>query len=276
MKKKLLNILFLIPFLTHISCEKSISLYEGEEGDVSGIYFYSVNGTNIAGIPTSYRDSIIYSFENDAQTVTTRIINVPVRTLGNTSDQDRPFKVKVSGGTAKEGIDYEPLLESYSIPAGKSSFNIPVRLKRTPLLSQKRLTIDFELVENQNFKLLLPELKNIGNNKTMIATKFRISFSEIIKESFYYSIFGPEYFGDWSVKKNKLLNELMGWKSSDWENAGASGAPISLGRFPYAAEVLKGYLEDNLQANTPVYEEDGVTLMQLGPEYMVDYSNIQN
>lgn len=271
------NLIFIIGIFTNIflfiSCNKEQIVYQDEDDNTSGIYFFSVVTTDILGNPTRYSDSLLYNFKDDAAAITERTVSIPVQTLGKVADVDRDFLVKVVGGTAKEGIDYEKLLDSYIIPAGTNSANIPVLLKRTPILAEKALTIDLQLVENKNFKLLLPYLNNISNNVQMDATKFRINFTEIITENSYYTSFATRYFGTWSVKKFKLLNELMGWKTEDWSMAGFAGYPVATGKFPYAAQLFKSYLENKLSENNPVYEDDG-TPMQLGPSYLVDYSSL--
>lgn len=275
--KKIIYTLGLLLIICSIqSCQKEKQLYQGETNNVSGIYFYTVATTNINGVPTSFRDSTTYSFASDPVTVTERNVLVTVRSLGNIADFDRPFKIKVVGGTAVEGVDFEKLPDTYIFPKDVASTRVPIKLLRTPKLMEKAVTIDIQLVENEYFKLLLPELKNIGDNKIMDATRFRIVSSEIIPIPFYYTFFGPEYFGDWSVKKFKILNDLMGWTTRDWDNAGVQGYPVAGGKFPYAATIFKEYLEKKLQENNPEYELDGKTLMQLGPAYMVDYSNYQN
>lgn len=258
----------------HASCEKEPLLYQGEESNVSGIYFYAVATTDINRNPLSYTDSLSYSFQNDASTVQIRVLNLNLRSLGNVANTDRPFIVKVVGGSAVEGQDFEKLADQYMMPAGKSTVSVPVRLLRTPKLMERALTIDFQLVENEHFKLLLPNLVNIGNKKNMDATRFRINFSEIINEPSYYNWFGGSYFGDWSVKKFKLINELMEWKTSDWVGAGGAGSPVALGRFAFAANTMKLYLEKKVSEKDPIYEADGKTFMQLGPSYMVDYSGL--
>lgn len=272
--KRLFESLFLILFaLVNVTCEKEPLLYKGEEDNSSGIYFYSVATFTPDGTPLSYRDSLTYSFQNDPLSKTQHVFNVPVRTLGYISDQDRKFKVKVIGGTAIEGVDFEVLQESYVVPAGESTASLPVVLNRTPVLTEKAITIDLQLVEYDSFKLLLPYLLNIGNNQQMDATKFRISFSELITEPSYYSSYGLDYFGDWSVKKFKILNDLMGWTVSDWRYAGFSGFPVASGKFAYAATLFRTFLEEALAENKPIYEDDG-SPMQLGSSYTVDYSKL--
>lgn len=271
--KSLLRALSLISLCYIIlSCEKEPILYKGEENNVSGIYFYAVATTDINGNPLSYTDSTTYSFQNDPESVRSRVINLNVRTLGNVSSEDRPFHLKITGGTAVEGIDFEKIESQYFIPAGAATLRIPIRILRTDKLLDKAITIDFQLVENEHFKLLLPNLINIGNNQNMDATRFRINFSEIINEPSYFNIFGPSYFGDWSVKKFKLINQIMEWKTGDWLTAGSASSPVALGRFAFAANMMKTYLENKLAEEDPVYEADGKTFMQLGPSYMVDYS----
>lgn len=43
-----------------------------------------------------------------------------VRLYGEVRDYDRPFRVEVEKATGESGIDYEPLLEEYVLPANKA------------------------------------------------------------------------------------------------------------------------------------------------------------
>ncbi len=262
---------FLLIIFFASSCKKERVRYTGEPGRESGVYFYSVATFTPDRTPLSYTDSINYSFLNVRPELKEVTITVPVKLIGNVSDKDRYFKVKAAGGTAIEGVDFEKLKDRYVVSAKSASVILPIVLYRSAKLTTSSYYLDLQLEETDDFKLILPFLINVGNNQRMDATKFRIRFSEIIVMPSYWSIFGGDYFGDWSIKKFQILNSLMGWTTSDWNYAGRNGYPVQLGRFTYAANLFKDYLQKAADTNQIVYYEDGVTPMQLAPAFAVIY-----
>ena len=128
------------------SCEKETMRYEGEPGNISGIYFlYSSTYTMSGGMRIEhYQDSIEVTFAQVPANLEEMTVNLPVRVLGNLSDKERAFKVKVSSGSAVEGIDYQPLQEEYVMPANKESTALPLVLLRTDKLKKEKLDIEAE------------------------------------------------------------------------------------------------------------------------------------
>lgn len=265
------TITFLLLVFIASSCKKDRATYKGEPGRESGVYFYSVATFTPDGTPLSYRDSIVFSFLNVRPELTEVKVDVPVKVIGTVTDYDRYFKIKASGGTAIEGVDYKKLDDQYMVPAGQASVNLPVILLRNDRLTTESYYIDLQLVESEDFKLILPFLINIGNNEKMDATRFRVRFSEIITIPSYWVSWGGSYFGDWSIKKFQILNSLMDWTPRDWNYAGRNGFPVQLGKFPYAATIFREYLQNAADKGDIIYDEDGVTPMQLAPSYLVNY-----
>ena len=67
-----------------------------------------------------------------------------------------------------ENVDYQPLQEEYMMPANQESTSLPLVLLRTDKLKKEKLDLTIELVENDNFKLLLP-VKINDDGKTVAA-----------------------------------------------------------------------------------------------------------
>lgn len=262
---------FLLIIFFASSCKKERVTYTGEPGKESGVYFYSVATFTPDLTPLSYRDSLVFSFLNVHPDLSESKIDVPVKVIGTITDKDRYFKVKVSGGTAIEGTDFKKLDDQYVVPAGQAFVNLPIILLRNSRLTTESYYLDLQLEESEDFKLILPFLINIGNNEKMDATRFRVRFSEIIEMPSYWLFFGGDYFGDWSIKKFQILNGLMGWTPRDWNYAGRNNYPVQLGRFTYATNLLRDYLQEASDTNQIVYEDDGVTPMQLAPAFAVIY-----
>lgn len=86
----------------------------------------------------------------------------------------------------------------------------------------------------------------------------------------YWSWYGADCLGAWSVAKETVVNKVMDLLHSDWS---AYGGKVSYGTMSYIAKKTQKYLQEMANAGTPVYDEDG-KYMQLAPSYAVDYSQL--
>ena len=262
--------IFICITLILCGCENERPLYDGEKFGVSGIYFQYTSRT-MNGKPI-YQDSILFSFQNVTSGIEEYELKIPVKLLGFVADYPRAFKVNVCGGSAIEGEDFLALKNEYIFPADTAESFFPIILKRTEKLIDKEISIELELVENNYFHLLMPQIISAGD--TLDATRFKVVYSEIITKPFYW-LAASSYFGDFSPKKIQILNRLMEWSMEDWKNAGMADSKITMGKFNYAATIMKNELQNLADAGTPCYEADGTTLMQLANDYKVDYSNYE-
>ena len=265
----------LLAILLFWGCENDDFLYQGEEGGVSGLYFLKVTSTSIDGTPQGYTDSSSYSFQNDAWDVETHRVKIPVQLFGMLSDEDRPFRLKVVGGTAVEGEDFLPLPEKYIFPADKANTEAWVDIRRTPKLTKEHRYLVVELLENEHFKLLMPEIQDLSKRDTLKTNIFKISFTEQITEMLYYEYFGESYFGKWSVKKFHMINAISGWTLKQWQDAIWGDQPVTLGKMPYIATLLRRQLQEFADKGEPVMDEENAEYMQLGNSYKVDYSRYE-
>lgn len=260
--KKLIYLLFAVVLLA--GCENDARLYQGEPGGVSGIYFDLKSGNQ-------YVDSLEYSFQNDPLTVQVKEVPVIVKVFGTITDYPRTFRVKVAGGNAVEDEDYVALEEEYAIPAGTALIRLPLKLIRSKELLKKKKDIVLQLEENQYFELLMPEVKDVTSGKVLDATRYKVVYSELITMPIWWTItYAGTYFGNWSVNKFRMINDIMGWQTSDWSKN--NGDPVAPGKYGYAAVMLQKELQQKADNKNPAYEDDGLTYMQLGPSYTVDYS----
>lgn len=267
--KKLM--IFLFGIILCWGCENDDFIYQGEKDGVSGIYFLKATAVSIDGTPLGYTDSVSYSFQNDLLDVTTKKISIPVKLLGMLSEEDRPFKVKVIGGNAVEGEDFVSLPEEFIFPKNSAEAEAYVEIIRTTKLVAESRYIVIELMENEHFKLLLPQLKNISSSDTLKTNIFKISFTEKITEMDYYSFMAKSYFGKWSVKKFHKINEIGGWTLQDWLYW-----DVNSGKFAYVATVLRRELQQLADQGNPFMDEENGEYMQLGNSYKVDYSKYES
>jgi hypothetical protein len=287
------------------ACEKEeVPVFDRDE---TGIYFLH-GGVATQGLGTvvwhSYSDSASYSFsaaDLDMSAITTEYINyilygtpmtpidnsglqakdvltsINIQAMGKMKDYDRPVKISIDEGTtAIRNVHYEVDLDNVVIPAGKGNTSLNVRLIRTPDLLEQAFTVKFKLEENEHFKLYLQTQRSTDvytrAGREIEATRFSITFSEIYTEPGYWSSFcRTNYFGPWTARKYAFVNETMGWSSTDWVLAGFPISKVALGRFAYAAIVVRSALQKLADEGTPLRETNG-SLVQLIGIYLVDYS----
>lgn len=270
--------IFLLVVLFSACSEEKFTTFNGE---VSGIYMqrngsYEVDSDFGGQLNQTYVDSIAYTFASASSTVTEVTVRVPVKTMGNTADYDRPFTLIINDErtTAQRGVHFDFDESACVIKANTAETEVPVTLYRHQDLMTAYYYIVFELQSNEYFTTELNEYSNSSNwqsvNDTLCGTQFKIVFSEIYTRPSYWD-FAEETLGLWSATKEQRINSLMGWTHTDWSNGGGSSSPVQYGRMSFAAKLLRKDLQDAADAGQPVLDEDG-SYMQLAPGYEVDYS----
>lgn len=260
--------------LTVASCsEEDFLTFDGTK---SGIYIQRVASSTISGTPISFTDSVYLSFASYTQDVQDMKVSIPVCLMGDVKDVDRRFVLKVdpSKTTAIEGKDYEFSDTACYIPAGKSKKTVYVRILRSESIATTPARLVFTLESNENFTAELETYKNQASwsatGKELCGTSFKIIYSDTYTNTTWWDWYGTMFYGDWSVKKEKLVNELMGWTHRDWESW-----KVPYGQMPYAAKKMKNYLQEAADSGNPVIDDDG-SYMQLPAPYSVDYSKYTN
>ena len=109
--------------------EEEVNNYSANEG----IYFNQrIRVGNILTDSTNFTFVYIEESQNEA------IVSIPVQLVGRATNEARPVNIKVVGGSAKEGDDFV-LPANPVLPAGASSFNYEITLKRTTALQEETL-----------------------------------------------------------------------------------------------------------------------------------------
>ncbi|MCD8742125.1 DUF4843 domain-containing protein [Mucilaginibacter roseus] len=145
MKKNL--ILILLACVAFAACKKSEKLtYDSPEN----IYLNYSGGS---------ADTITYSFAY-VQGVDRDTIWVPVIISGNRVNRDRSFILQVvdTATSAVKDLHYEPLKETYTMPANSGRVNVPVIIKNTDKeLENKSVTLTVRVSGGQDFGTNLPD-----------------------------------------------------------------------------------------------------------------------
>lgn len=262
--KRLLSIIIGYSLLL-VACQENEAIYyEGEPDGTSGIYFAYYTGTT-----HSSNGSITYNYndttrDNSLTNVTGEWaqLSIPVRVFGNISEEDRPFTVKAIGGTVEEGKDFT-LPEELVMPAGEAMVYLRVRIKKSDELSDgvvRYITLGLE--ENEYFK---PYIKNhVVGVDTFDAQKITIRYSMVYEEPFSWE-FNTDNLGTYSHAKLSFMLNVMGWTYRKFTQQNLNQVS------PTICTYTRMELQKRADEGNPVRELDG-SLMQLGPNYLVDYS----
>lgn len=102
--------------------------------------------------PYGYEDSILYTFAYEPELLKDTVL-VPVRISGNRIPGDRSYKVQIvdTATTAVANQHYEPLKESYTVPAGAGTAWLPVILLNTDtLLVTSSVSLTLQLTDTDD------------------------------------------------------------------------------------------------------------------------------
>jgi hypothetical protein len=148
------------------------------------------------------------------------------------------------------------------LPAGSLIDSFPVKLLRTPDMQDTTLTLLLDLEPSKDFNT---NFKNFAGYDTINALSFKITVSDIMVPGPYWTSVFAVYFGDFSVKKVRLLNQVTGMPLN-YPIVGLYDLNLNAHSAYYAISMSR-YLEDQAAAGNTVYEADGVTPMVMGASY---------
>jgi len=278
MKRIAIYIIFCPLVLLFPACKKEIMSYEGSEG----VYFAMRHGTN------EYLSELwpYQPFTDvDFVRVPTDEIDFPVHIMitGPTKNYDRVYQVEVNpdSTTAIVGQHYEALKGQYILPAGTVSTSIHVRLKRTPDLQIKPVTLGLRLVPTKDFALSFPEWHSIPslNSGTVVsqfdATLHSLRINDVMVQPAVWSgSLQPGngesgLFGLFSRRKMEFLTEYLGLRYEDF----ATPETMPMARMMLVASDATKVLVKLYNERRPVLEDDG-RLMWMGTVPWTSYPGV--
>lgn len=226
-----------------VACqEDALDVYSSAQ---SSIYF-GMKNTNTA-LKNVFVDTTRFTFADFPVTDTT--LQLVVNVLGNYSEEPRAFKYEVveDGTTAIAATQYE-LLEDDPVVLGKAiAGNIPVRLKFDIALENTIVYLKLRLKANENFDLLLDkEYVDIQNGQCVNLLEHVIVFTAQVQAPQQWS---KDYFGVFSAKKYRLINQLCNKKPADWEN-------LTMDDIEPMWVVVRNYLQEKMDKDDPLYEDE--------------------
>lgn len=210
----------------------------------------------------AYQDTLDFTFAYAGSTVTDTIIKIPIAVTGVSTAVDRSFELMTDpSSTAIADTHYA--LPPLVIAAGNVVDTLRILFKRTADLTTRSKILKLQLKPNANFNTAI-QYKIHPFYDTISMLSFAISFSDILIAGPYWGTNYARYFGTFSVKKMKLINELLNMPLDFWAVMPTDGAHYTQAEY-YAATTAR-YLAEQAASGNIIVDEDGIP-MQMGPAY---------
>jgi hypothetical protein len=262
--KRTIYILLLggLSLLMAASCKKqSLLTYNAS----NNIYFNYISDT----APTRYSDTVNITFAFSGSSVTDTVFNLPVAVTGSASNKDRVFEMTVDpASTAVASTDYV-LPGSFLVHAGRLIDTISILFKRTAAIKISPVSLVLQLKENDQFRTQFPYRGTLGNSLSFIdptdtiqVETFKVNLSDMLQAGPYWSGYSY-YFGDFSEKKVRLMNQITGMPLDFWSVDSYSSTQQQASTLYYGGFMAR-YLSDQAYQGNILFEADGITKMTMG------------
>lgn len=195
--------------------------------DITGVYFNNTSAT------MSVTDSLDLTFVYEAGDEME--VPVKVQLLGRSADQDRPIAVTVSSDNAQEGVDYV-LPQQAVMPAGASSVDYVVVLKRTDALKSERKMIHLTLHANEHFDLPVSKMEQIADTVSIVDV--RIYFSDMFTKA--PVAWDENLLGKFTQQKFELICKVLHIDPADFNDPSV----ITLAKMLYISAEMTAYVAE--------------------------------
>lgn len=200
--KRNIIVLFSI-LLSLLSCQER---NPGHFIDVTGVYFN--NMTDMMTVADSADLTFVYEAEDQLE------VNVKVQLLGRTAEYDRPLEIRLTSENAQEGVDYI-LPQQAVLPAGASSVDYIVTLKRTPALKKEKKMLHLQIHPNEHFGLPVTHLVQVGDSVSVL--DYRIYFSDMFTNA--PAAWDKNLLGEFTQQKFELICKVLDIDPADFNDA---------------------------------------------------------
>ena len=214
----------MLSFLALTACqERNPELFK----DINGIYFNNTSST------MSVTDSLDLTFVYEAG----EEMEVPVKVqlLGRSAEYDRPIAVTVYSENAHEGVDYI-LPDQAVMPAGASSVDYIVVLKRTPAIKQERKMICLTLHANEHFDLPVSRMEQIADTVSIVDV--RIYFSDMFTKA--PAAWDENLLGEFTQQKFELICKVLHIDPADFNDPSV----VTLAKMLYISAEMTAYVAE--------------------------------
>jgi hypothetical protein len=221
--------------------------------------------TNAGSVRT---DSINLTFAYSSASVVDSNVMIPVHVTGGPFKADRVYSVQADpSSTAKAGTHYT-LPDKLVLPSGSLRDSFPIKFIRTADMQSNTLELILHLVPSRDFSTNIQWLDastDYISGDSVNGVTIKIYVSDILQAGPYWTNVFAAYFGNFSVKKMQVLNQISGMPLN-WPLLGLYDLNFGAKTALYAIETSR-YLNDQHAAGQTVYEADGVTPMTMGVQY---------
>lgn len=214
----------MLSLLTLVACqERTPEFFQ----DITGVYFNNTSAT------MSVTDSLDLTFVYEAGDEME--VPVKVQLLGRSADQDRPLAVTVSSDNAQEGVDYV-LPQQAIMPAGASSVDYVVVLKRTDDLKSERKMIHLTLHANEHFDLPVSKMEQIADTVSIVDV--RIYFSDMFTKA--PAAWDENLLGKFTQQKFELICKVLHIDPADFNDPSV----VTLAKMLYISAEMTAYVAE--------------------------------
>lgn len=237
------------------SCKKeTLTTYNTADN----IYFkYTVTGNFI--------DTANFSFGYSPLTTQDSVFRIPVFVTGAPSDHDRVYNIGVvtENTTAIAGTNY--VLPSPAIVrAGRLVDTLTIQFLRAANLQQGARTLQIRLEPSDELKTGVTSFATNVTGELNILN-FRFNITDNIGPGNYWTGIFQTYFGNFSVKKVRLINAIAGMPLDYYTTGWLTDLNLSARATTWAIFTTR-YLSDQKAAGNTILDEDG-TEMMMGVAY---------
>jgi hypothetical protein len=231
-------IIFITLLVAATSC---VERNPGVFHDITGVYFNNTSGAMVLS------DSLDVTFVYTAGD----LMEVPVKVqlVGRIAQEDRPLEITVSSDNASEDVDFV-LPQQPVLPAGASSVDYVVTLKRTEALKSEKKMICLQIHANDHFDLPVTEM--VQYNDTVSTLQYRIYFSDMFTKA--PAAWDANLVGEFTQQKFELICKVLDIDPGDFNDPSI----ITLAKLLYISAEMSAYVDGEVakkKAGEP-YDED--------------------
>lgn len=213
------------------------------------IYFVNEVGTG------NFVDTLDYTFAYSDASIKEAIVNLPLGIAGIPAVSSRQYKIVVDpASTALAGTHFE--LSEQVFHSGRARDTLSIKLRRTSELisGTKKLILQLQPNDDFNTELLYRTVPgSIIDTVSMV--RFTITISDILNSGPAWDATYARFFGTFSLKKVRLIHELLGMPLDFWSPATIAGARTS--QAIYYAATMGRYLNDQAAKGNVILDENG-------------------
>lgn len=210
--------------------------------EINGVYFNNRSNTNVLMDSTNL--TFVYNKGDEMQ------VPVKIQLVGRPSDHVRTISLTVTSDDAIEGVDYI-LPEKAEMPAGETSYEYIVTLKRTAALKASEKHLQFSLQPNDNFQLPVTQEKT-ANGDVVTTLSYKIAFSDMFTTA--PKAWDKGLLGEFSYQKFVLACRVLDLNPADFND----DSKMTLAMQSYISVEMQAYVkeQEKLRNSGKPYDAD--------------------